>query len=137
MKCPGSPTPLRGLRQAARDFDIDDRKRNRDAALGFENAVQATVLRVVVILVVAPEARFHEQVLVGGFDKAATVGKIAGALGDGERMMIELRDAGAGVEMGIFDARDLERGAVEFDSRGPAREQVQERLCFRFLHLCP
>ena len=106
----GGADAVDGDAEAAGQFDVEDAEGDGDAAAGFENVVQAGVVGVVVVGFVALDLELIEKVLVGGEAEAAGV-----AEADLFGVIVEFGEPGFEGEIGVLDARDVERGDVELD----------------------
>ena len=69
-----------------------------------------------------------EKIGVGGFDEIATVGEVVGTGGDFEGVSVEEVEVLSGVEVGILDSGDFERGDVEFKIVWFTSEQIEQLL---------
>src|SRR5262249_9498929 len=104
---------IQGDAEAPADLDGDDGERDGDSRAAFEDVVQEAVARVVVVVPVAAEAPFPEE--VAGEEARGGVGSAAGgqtrSQAVGER--VERAERSGGIEVGIPDARDLQCGTRE------------------------
>ncbi len=69
-----------------------------------------------------------EKISVGGFDEIAAVGEVVGTGGDFEGVSVEEVEVLSGVEVGILDSGDFERGDVEFKIVWFTSEQIEQLL---------
>ncbi len=69
-----------------------------------------------------------EKIGVGGFDEIAAVGEVVGTGGDFEGVSVEEVEVLSGVEVGILDSGDFERGDVEFKIVWFTSEQIEQLL---------
>ena len=67
-----------------------------------------------------------EKISVGGFDEIAAVGEVVGTGGDFEGVSVEEVEVLSGVEVGILDSGDFERGDVEFKIVWFTSEQIEQ-----------
>ena len=125
----GEGDAVDGFGEAAADFHVDERERDGDAEAGVEDAVQAAVFGGIVVVVVAAEAEFAEEIGVGGLDEIAAVGEVVGAGGNFESVAVEEVEVFGGVEVGILDSGDFEGGSVEFEVGWFTTEQIEQLLC--------
>src|SRR6184192_2084176 len=109
QKMSGKAHPLDRQPEAAGHLDEDHRKGDRDAGAAVQDVVQEAVARVVIVLGVAAEpARAEEMIADGQRDVLGRhPGADAGAGGVGERL--EPGEVTLGLEVGVREARDLER----------------------------
>ena len=69
-----------GTTQAARYLHVNDGQRNGDADSLGKDFIQATVGRMIVLLLIALKAELFEQKLVGGVDELLAIGVRANTL---------------------------------------------------------
>ncbi len=96
---------------AARDFHVDHRETDRDPSPPVEHFVEKAVARVLVVLTVAGEALFVEQVLVENLDRLGGRDTDTCEPGSGGvPHRVDAIEIGLRVEGRILDAGDRERG---------------------------
>ena len=110
---------------SARDLDVDEAERDRNAGPPIEHLVEAAVPRIVVAIAVAGEPQLGEQVLVERVDAGDQRRVVAGILGNplGRRVahLVEPIEIRTGIEMRIFEPRDQKRRRGQVGSRAVRR----------------
>ena len=110
----------------AADFQVDRGQRDRDPDPAVEDVVQERVAGVVVLLPVAAEPHLLEQQAVQMRDLAGGALASLHASPDLARHLVQAGEVPSHVQVGIFFARDQERGVTQIDRVVRQRQQGRE-----------
>jgi len=101
----------------------DHRERDRDSQASSEHVIQKGVARIVVFLAVAAKAFLLEEKRSQPVQRTPSAeGARTGARGQ----IVEAGEPGLGLEVGILDAGDRQRGPAQVDLRvGPPQEVAE------------
>ena len=112
----GETDAFNGETNALPHFHVENRQRNRQAALALNDLIQEAILGIVVIVAIAAKTMLLEQDVIKRGERTENIAIGARALADLDGQFIDTPEIAGDVEIGIVGERDSQRGAAEIDA---------------------